>query len=401
MHAHTDDLPLGYFRVTRRAINTLPPHVLGASIHWDGADPTGYYLVLTQPSRNFPVEFFDNSWFTLNTESDGTYTATQHDRIPRYEANTGYWNITDREHPEHLSPIETEQPQYTIGSEPSTAATQRSFPSTPHTGSAFATPRTGTPIAGPSFTTPRPRADTLDSNDQPEDQSDHTDEEDLPEEDPETQDAEETLDTEVLVAAVQHGLDIEDTGSTDPNNPDFPANLAHIQQVVAQAFPPVLPPIAHTPPLFAPVLVQQPIFVQPLGPVPALAPAPVAMAQNPPAPNNLRGTPPAMYDGDRKKSKEFKRDFNLYAVMNDQHELITSPYKKVVLALSFMRGPNINDWKADQLKLLIEKTTRAANPIPNTDPVLWTEFETAFNTAFTNTTEKQTAHSDLLKLKMD
>ena len=125
------------------------------------------------------------------------------------------------------------------------------------------------------------------------------------------------------------------------------------------------------------------------------------MAQNPPAPNNLRGTPPAMYDGDRKKSEEFKRDFNLYAVMNDQHELITSPYKKVVLALSFMRGPNINDWKADQLKLLIEKTTRAVNPIPNADPVLWTEFETAFDTAFTNTTEKQTAHSDLLKLKMD
>jgi hypothetical protein len=79
---------------------------------------------------------------------------------------------------------------------------------------------------------------------------------------------------------------------------------------------------------------------------------------------------------------------------------MVNPYKRVILALSYMKGPNILDWKADERKKLNTKVTRAANPIAHTDEVLWNGFRTNFETAFTNTSKKQIAIRDLMQLRM-
>lgn len=90
----------------------------------------------------------------------------------------------------------------------------------------------------------------------------------------------------------------------------------------------------------------------------------------------------------------------MYEAINAQHELFTEPCNKAILFLTLMRGPNINDWKAHQLTTLQDKVNRAVNPLPRTDPTLWTTMKAEFLTAFTNSTAKQSAHIDLLKLKM-
>jgi hypothetical protein len=56
----------------------------------------------------------------------------------------------------------------------------------------------------------------------------------------------------------------------------------------------------------------------------------------------------------------------------------------------------VNDWKNDQVEDLRTKTTRAQNPIAQTELALWNELEAAFTTAFTNTAKVQNAYYKLM-----
>ena len=115
----------------------------------------------------------------------------------------------------------------------------------------------------------------------------------------------------------------------------------------------------------------------------------------------LNGKEPSVFNGDRDKSEQFIREFDLFREMNVDHVLMTNPYKRVVTALAYMRGTAINDWVEDQLKILKEKVNRNVNPIARTEEVLWTDFFTDFETAYTDTTKRQTAYRKLHDLKMN
>ena len=64
--------------------------------------------------------------------------------------------------------------------------------------------------------------------------------------------------------------------------------------------------------------------------------------------------------------------------------------------LSRIKGPLVNDWKNDQVEDLRTKTTRAQNPIAQTEPALWNKLEAAFTTAFTDTAKVQNAYYKLM-----
>ena len=49
--------------------------------------------------------------------------------------------------------------------------------------------------------------------------------------------------------------------------------------------------------------------------------------------------------------------------MNPDHEVMATPYYRVMQHLSLIKGRLVNDWKEDQIASLIEKTTRQQNPI--------------------------------------
>ncbi len=114
----------------------------------------------------------------------------------------------------------------------------------------------------------------------------------------------------------------------------------------------------------------------------------------------LCGLPPTLFDGNHKKLEDFLCEFQLFRGLNENHELMTNPYFRSMLALSYMQGPNIKDWVEDQANNLRTKTTRAINPINRTEEVLWTDFLATFNHTFTDTTRQQTAYHQLYQWKM-
>ncbi len=75
-------------------------------------------------------------------------------------------------------------------------------------------------------------------------------------------------------------------------------------------------------------------------------PAPPLQAglQHPPAHGGLKGTAPVIFDGNQKNTKLFTQEFTLYRMINQNSLTICNTYTQVALALSFMRGPAINDW---------------------------------------------------------
>jgi hypothetical protein len=72
----------------------------------------------------------------------------------------------------------------------------------------------------------------------------------------------------------------------------------------------------------------------------------------------------------------------------------------VLLALSFIDGPKVDDWVDAQRDELDEKITCANAPLLETDKVLWNDFEVAFNNAYTHTAKKQEAYIQFMNLSM-
>jgi Retrotransposon gag protein len=89
-------------------------------------------------------------------------------------------------------------------------------------------------------------------------------------------------------------------------------------------------------------------------------------------------------------------DFKIYKIMNPLANVMKQPYACVATALSLIRGPKVDDWVDEQLKELEQKV----RTISRSDEMLWTDFEAAFTTAFTDTAKKEDAYQKLKHLKM-
>ena len=125
-------------------------------------------------------------------------------------------------------------------------------------------------------------------------------------------------------------------------------------------------------------------------------------AQNVPSNGGMRGVPPTIFDGTRSKADDFMGQFRQFKMVNRTHEAMKVPYDRVLTALTYMRGPLINDWIDQQEKKLAVRTdTTKRGHVPETDEVLWDEFETAFLNAWTDTSKKQNAYDQLMRLTMN
>jgi hypothetical protein len=61
-------------------------------------------------------------------------------------------------------------------------------------------------------------------------------------------------------------------------------------------------------------------------------------------PQSLCGSPPNVFDGMRDKVDLFLQAFGLYRAINRQHITMREPYNYIMIILSYMKGPKINDW---------------------------------------------------------
>jgi hypothetical protein len=116
---------------------------------------------------------------------------------------------------------------------------------------------------------------------------------------------------------------------------------------------------------------------------------------------SLKGKQPPVFNGTRAKADNFWRAFKIYRILNKESNAIKKPFNQMALALSFIAGPNVDDWSEHQLDLLEEKiSTTNLQRYTENDERLWTEFETDFQNAFQDTTRTQDAYTALMQLKM-
>ena len=78
------------------------------------------------------------------------------------------------------------------------------------------------------------------------------------------------------------------------------------------------------------------------------------------------------------------------------------PFNHVLTALTYMCGPLINDWIDQQeKKIAAQIDTSQRNWVCEDNEILWNEFKTAFLAAWTDTSKKQNAYDQLMRLTMN
>jgi len=78
----------------------------------------------------------------------------------------------------------------------------------------------------------------------------------------------------------------------------------------------------------------------------AAAAQPVAAAAN----IKAMGKDPPLFQGDRKKADTFMNEVKKYLTLNDDMAGFRSPKKKVILILTFMQGPEVEEWTRGMLQ---------------------------------------------------
>ncbi|KAF8268815.1 hypothetical protein EI94DRAFT_1800018 [Lactarius quietus] len=78
------------------------------------------------------------------------------------------------------------------------------------------------------------------------------------------------------------------------------------------------------------------------------------------------------------------------------------PFTKVITALTYIKGPFVDDWVNMLMKDLVKVTTTGATGYKDkSDASLWTNFENGFKNAWGDTAKKQMAMDQLFNLKME
>jgi len=110
----------------------------------------------------------------------------------------------------------------------------------------------------------------------------------------------------------------------------------------------------------------------------------------------LKGTPPAPFDRDRKKSHAFLVAFAIYHFANQKNEAMSNAATCVTTCLTFMQGDMMEPWKEEQM---IKLQVRLATGMDETDEDHWVAFEQDFKDSFTNTNRKNEAFNELTALR--
>jgi hypothetical protein len=116
----------------------------------------------------------------------------------------------------------------------------------------------------------------------------------------------------------------------------------------------------------------------------------------------LLGVSPPIFDGTRSRGAIFWNTLIRYKLLNRNNTAISNPFNRILTALSYMRGPLIDDWVDMQSKWLEGRVNPTiAGHLADTDETLWNEFEAAFLDAWKDSARVTTAEDQLNKLMMD
>jgi hypothetical protein len=115
-------------------------------------------------------------------------------------------------------------------------------------------------------------------------------------------------------------------------------------------------------------------------------------------PRSLCGSPPNVFDRTRDKVDSFLQAFGLYRAINRWHITMREPYNHIMMMLSYMKGPKIDDWVREKATLL---ETAVSNGTANlNDEHIWNMFIEEFTEAFMDTMRREQATLDLINIQM-
>src|SRR5882757_10328715 len=113
----------------------------------------------------------------------------------------------------------------------------------------------------------------------------------------------------------------------------------------------------------------------------------------------LMGNPPQIFDGERERTQLFLSQWEIYWGLNYQVDAMAQPYSRVLCFLSYIQGPEVQDWVMHELRWLREQV-HAGHVLP-TNPWLWAQMMVHFGNAFVDTMTQAKAHNELTKLRME
>jgi hypothetical protein len=76
---------------------------------------------------------------------------------------------------------------------------------------------------------------------------------------------------------------------------------------------------------------------------------------------------PQIFQGDRKDTERFMQQFGAYRFLNRHNSTFTNKAEMVAYALTFIKGPQVDDWAynmADQLSIKVEGNPVTGDPRP-------------------------------------
>ena len=126
--------------------------------------------------------------------------------------------------------------------------------------------------------------------------------------------------------------------------------------------------------------------------------APGGGGGNPAQPTVSNGKPmgalPTIFEGDCSKAESFLREFSTYLLINYDVPALTSFIKRIAIALTCIKGPEVNQWTQQQLEWLM-----TLQPADDTNAT-YQQFIANFHTCFMDSQKAQRAQIELQMLKM-
>ena len=106
------------------------------------------------------------------------------------------------------------------------------------------------------------------------------------------------------------------------------------------------------------------------------------------------GMLPMIFEGDCSKAESFLREFSTYLLVNYDVPALASFIKRIAIALTCIKGPEVNQWTQQQLKWLM-----TLQPADDTN-TMYQQFIVNFRTHFMDSQKVQRARIELQMLKM-
>ncbi len=115
--------------------------------------------------------------------------------------------------------------------------------------------------------------------------------------------------------------------------------------------------------------------------------------------DKLVGNPPQVFDGECERTQLFLSQWEIYWGLNYQADIMAQPYRRVLCFLSYIQGPEVQDWVTHELRWLCEQV-HSCHVLPN-NPWLWAQMMIHFGNAFVDTMTQAKARNELTKLRME